>query len=89
MYIMGSTSRVTSQGQISVPAEVRRALGIGPGSVLEWEARDGAFLVRRAGRFTSAEIHAELFGIPAKPSGKPVDVKAAIRSAVRRRHARR
>jgi len=28
-------SRVTAQGQSSVPAEVRRRLGIGPDSVLE------------------------------------------------------
>lgn len=26
-------SKVTAQGQISVPAEVRRKLGVGPGSV--------------------------------------------------------
>jgi AbrB family looped-hinge helix DNA binding protein len=30
-------SKVTAQGQISVPAEVRKKLGIGPGSILEWE----------------------------------------------------
>src|SRR5690349_5426920 len=30
-------SKITAQGQISVPAEVRRKLGLGPGSVLEWE----------------------------------------------------
>jgi AbrB family looped-hinge helix DNA binding protein len=29
-------SRVTAQGQISIPAEVRRRLGVGPGSVIEW-----------------------------------------------------
>jgi AbrB family looped-hinge helix DNA binding protein len=29
-------SKVTAQGQISVPAEVRKKLGIGPGSTLEW-----------------------------------------------------
>jgi bifunctional DNA-binding transcriptional regulator/antitoxin component of YhaV-PrlF toxin-antitoxin module len=28
------------QGQISVPVEIRRKLGVGPGSVLEWE-QDG------------------------------------------------
>jgi AbrB family looped-hinge helix DNA binding protein len=28
-------SKLTSQGQVSVPAEVRRKLDIGPGSVLE------------------------------------------------------
>ena len=40
-------SKVTAQGQISVPAEVRRQLGIGPGSVLVWEQREGAFVGRR------------------------------------------
>ena len=48
-------SRVTAQGQISVPADVRRKLGIGPGSVLEWDEDDGKIVVRRAGRFTSED----------------------------------
>ena len=30
-------SKVTAQGQISIPAEVRRKLGVGPGSILEWD----------------------------------------------------
>ena len=83
----GIQSKVTAQGQISVPAEVRRQLGVGPGSVLVWEWRDGEFVVRRAGKSTSAEIHEALFG--AKPTrGKAVDAKAGIRKYVRRRHAR-
>ena len=83
----GIQSKVTAQGQISVPAEVRRQLGVGPGSVLAWEWRDGEFVVRRAGKSTSAEIHAALFGAGAT-RGKPVDVKAGVRKYVRRRHAR-
>jgi AbrB family looped-hinge helix DNA binding protein len=80
-------SRVTAQGQISVPAEVRKKLGIGPGSVLEWHEHDGAVLVRRAGRFSSSDVHAALFPNGA-PGGKRVpDVKAAIRAAIRKRHA--
>ncbi|MBI1894910.1 MAG: AbrB/MazE/SpoVT family DNA-binding domain-containing protein [Acidobacteria bacterium] len=55
-------SRVTAQGQISVPAEVRRKLGIGPGSLLEWVEEGDHIIVRRAGRFTSDEIHRALFG---------------------------
>jgi len=42
-------SKVTAQGQISVPAEVRKKLGVGPGSVLEWHESDGGVVVRRAG----------------------------------------
>lgn len=83
----GIQSKVTAQGQISVPAEVRRQLGVGPGSVLVWEWRDGEFVVRRAGKSTSADIHRALFGAGA-PIRKDVDVKAGIRKFVRRRHAR-
>jgi len=39
-------SKVTAQGRISVPVEVRRKLGIGPGSVLEWEEEGDAVVVR-------------------------------------------
>jgi AbrB family looped-hinge helix DNA binding protein len=82
----GIQSKVTAQGQISVPAEVRRRLGVGPGSVLVWEWRDGEFVVRRAGKSTSADIHKALFGTRA-PGKKPVDVKSGIRKYIRRRHA--
>ena len=50
-------SKVTAQGQISVPMEVRRKLGIGPGSVLEWDEEGDAVVVRKAGRYTSEDIH--------------------------------
>jgi antitoxin PrlF len=79
-------SKVTAQGQISVPAEVRKKLGVGPGSVLEWHDQDGSVVVRKAGRFSSSDMHQALF-----PRGttklKPPDVKAAIRKYIRRRHA--
>ena len=81
-------SKVTAQGQISVPAEVRRQLGVGPGSVLVWEWRDGAFIVRRDGKCTSADIHAAVFGATRPERRKPNDVKTGVRSYIRRKHAR-
>ena len=82
-------SKVTAQGQISVPAEIRKRLGLGPGSVLEWEDRSGEVIVRKAGRHTSAEVHEALFGGGVKPKLEPkVNVKEAIRKHIRRRHAR-
>jgi AbrB family looped-hinge helix DNA binding protein len=80
-------SKLTAQGQISVPAEVRRRLGLVPGSVLEWDEQSGEIIVRKAGRHTSAEVHAALFGTES-PAAPPVDVKDAIRRHIRRRHAR-
>jgi antitoxin PrlF len=79
-------SKVTAQGQISVPAEVRKKLGIGPGSVLEWDELDNQVVVRRVGRYTSQDVHQGLF-----PEGTPkrsrADVETGIRAYVRRRHA--
>jgi len=80
-------SKVTAQGQISVPVEVRRKLGVGPGSVLEWDEQDDQVVVRRAGRYTSQDVHNALFPKKA-PKGKPADVKDAIRTYIRKRHAR-
>ncbi|MBS0439512.1 MAG: AbrB/MazE/SpoVT family DNA-binding domain-containing protein [Proteobacteria bacterium] len=79
-------SRITTQGQISVPAAVRKRLGIGPGSVLEWSVRNGEVSVRKASRYSSTEIHAALFDDAKPPRG--VDVKQAIRQRIRQRHAR-
>jgi AbrB family looped-hinge helix DNA binding protein len=80
-------SKVTAQGQISVPVEVRRKLGVGPGSVLEWDQQGDQVIVRRAGRYSSEEVHQALF--PEKSSGpRGADVKDAIRKYIRKRHAR-
>lgn len=83
-----SRSKVTAQGQISVPAEVRRKLGIGPGSVLEWEEDDGQIVVRRAGRFSSEDIHRAVFG-ERTPKARTLDeLKEGIRLYARKRYAR-
>lgn len=84
-------SRLTAQGQISVPAEIRKLLGIGPGSVLEWDLSEARITVRKAGKFSSKDAHAVLFpdGIPkAKGKSNPADTKDAIRKSIRGRHAR-
>ncbi len=81
-------SKVTAQGQISVPAEIRKKLGIGPGSVLEWEEHSGQVFVRKAGRYNSEEVHAALFGDAKAPAKKTSDVKAGIKQYMRKRHAR-
>ena len=81
-------SKLTAQGQISVPAEVRRKLGLGAGSVLEWDAEGGNIVVRRAGRYTSEDVHRALFA--ATPKRRTLkDLKEGIRKYVRGRHARR
>jgi AbrB family looped-hinge helix DNA binding protein len=82
-------SKVTAQGQISIPVAVRRKLGIVPGSTLEWDEDGDKIVVRRAGRYTSKDIHRALFpeGPPARRTLK--ELKEAIAQDIRERHARR
>jgi AbrB family looped-hinge helix DNA binding protein len=82
-------SKITAQGQISVPAEVRKKLGVGPGSILEWSESNDQVVVRRAGRHNSMDIHAVLFadGKPEKVTN--ASVKEGIRDHLRKKHARR
>jgi antitoxin PrlF len=81
-------SRVTAQGQVSVPASVRRKLGIGRGSVLEWQEEDDKVVIRRVGRFSSEDIHSMLFGKRAPRKRTVEDMKEGVRRYVRRRCAR-
>lgn len=69
-----------------MPAEIRKKLGVGPGSTIEWVEEDDKVVVRRAGGYTFDDIHKVLF--PDGPPEKPVDVKAAIAKYVRERYAR-
>ncbi len=83
-----ATSRITQQGQISIPAEVRRRLGLVPGSVIEWDAEGENIVVRRAGKFSSLDIHRAVFGEPPTPQTVE-DMDAAIAAHLKEKHARR
>ncbi len=80
-------SKLTAQGQISVPLNVRRKLGVGPGSMLEWKEEGDKIVVRRAGRFSSEDIHRALF--TRSPQSHSIEeLKEGIRRNIRKRHAR-
>lgn len=81
-------SKITAQGQISIPASVRKRLGVGPGAVLEWEDAGDRVVVRRAGKRTSMDLHTAAF-----PNGPPKkksldELKRGPAQYVKARHAR-
>jgi AbrB family looped-hinge helix DNA binding protein len=81
-------SKLTAQGQISVPSEVRKRLGLGPGSVLEWDEQGDQIVVRRAGRYNWDDVRKALF-----PNGSPQshtldELKDGRKAYIRRKHAR-
>lgn len=72
-----------------MPLEVRRKLGIGPGSILEWDEEGETVIVRRAGRYTSEDIHSALFPKGTTTRRTLDELREGIRRHVRKRHARR
>ena len=82
-------SKLTAQGQISVPAEVRRRLGVVPGSVLEWDEEDERIVVRRSGRYTSEDVHRAVFANRPPRRRTLHELKSGLRRRFRKRHAGR
>ena len=85
-------TKLTSQGQVSVPASVRNFLHLIPGSVLVWTQEGDRIVVERAKRHNTTEVHRALFSEdppstgPAKTLG---ELKQGIRQHALRRHAGR
>jgi len=71
-----------------VPIEVRRRLGVGPGSVLEWKEDGQNLIVQRVGKkYSWDDIHKMLF-----PDGPPKrrslrELKKARETYILERHA--
>ncbi len=81
-------SKITAQGQISIPAKVRNKLGLAPGSVLEWYEQGREVFVRRASKYTSKDIHQAIF--TATPQAKSAaDMHKGIQDRMRRKYERR
>jgi AbrB family looped-hinge helix DNA binding protein len=82
-------SRLTAQGQVSVPAAVRRRLDLQPGSVLEWDAEGDRVVIRRAGQHSLEEIHSVLFPGGAPKARTLQELKDGLLRHGKERHARR
>ena len=78
-------SKLTAQGQISVPTSIRRKLGVGPGSIIEWDEAGGNVVVRRSARYSSDEIHRALFATT-PPTRTLAKIKEGIHRAMKQRH---
>lgn len=53
---------VGEKGQVTIPKHLRDELGIGPGSDVAFELRDGALILRKAGTGRGRAIAASLRG---------------------------
>ena len=80
-------SRLSPQGQISVPAEIRRKLGLAPGSVIERNEEAGKIVVRRAATVALEDIHKALFETgPLSPAATVEEMDESIQDYMRKEH---
>lgn len=88
--MLQSQSKLTSQGQVSVPAAIRQALALTPGSTLVWMHEGGQVTVKRAARHSTADIHAALFDNQAEQVVRKTlaQLKQGISQHIQSRHAR-
>ena len=87
-------TKLSSQGQVSVPAAVRSFLHLMPGSVLVWSQEGDRIVVERAKRHSTNEVHQALFAgalpdSPISPAKTLTELKQGIRQRMQRRHAGR
>ena len=90
-YMKKIQTKLTSQGQVSVPAAVRSFLNLKPGSTLVWSQDGDRIVVERATRHTTAEVHQALFasGPPAGVSAKSLtELKQGLKQSIRQRRPR-
>jgi AbrB family looped-hinge helix DNA binding protein len=80
-------SKLNAQGRATIPAEIRRELGIRPGLVLEWHIEGDAVVLRKP-RYTSEDIHRALF--PKRPRAHSLEeLKEGIADYIQEKHGRR
>lgn len=74
---------VTSKGQVTIPAEVRRRLGIEPGDKVSFQVEDGTVRLERV-KWTVDEMYGSI-----EPLERPEDWEARIEAAREEHLARR
>jgi antitoxin PrlF len=88
--MLKAQTKLTSQGQVSVPAAVRHALGLTPGAMIEWTQEGESVSVKRAVRSSTSDVHEALFSGDAlrQPAKTLAELKQGIRQRMQQRHAR-
>ena len=82
-------SRITAQGQVSIPVAVMRRFGLAPGDFIDWDGFNGQLLVRKAGKSSLGDV-ATALGLQEGVLHKTgPELLEGVKERMRRRHAGR
>lgn len=79
-------SRITAQGQVSIPVAVMRLFGLAPGEVIDWEDREGHLVIQKAGQFSLEDVQKAL-RIPPNVHKSKQEMRDGIKARMRAKHA--
>ena len=80
-------SKITAQGQVSIPTAVMRRFGLAPGETIEWDEQGGNLVVHKTGRFTLEDVQNAL---RIQPGVHKTDeeIREGVKARARAKHAR-
>jgi bifunctional DNA-binding transcriptional regulator/antitoxin component of YhaV-PrlF toxin-antitoxin module len=81
-------SKITAQGQVSIPVSVMRQFGLAPGEVINWETLEGHLVIEKASQYSLADVQQALQIQKGAPKTDE-ELREGIKSRVRAKHAGR
>ena len=81
-------SRITSQGQVSIPVGILRQFGLAPGDVISWDTRDGYLIIEKAGQYGLEDVR-KCLKLPKGVHKTDEEIREGVRQRMRAKHVGR
>lgn len=81
-------SKITAQGQVSIPVSVMRLFGLAPGEVISWDSLDGRLVIEKSGQYSLDDIQKAL-KLPKGIRKTDEEIRSGIKAGMRAKHAGR
>ena len=80
-------SKITAQGQVSIPVAVMRQFGLVPGEIITWDVLEGRLVIQRAGQYSLEDVQQAL-QIPPGARKSDEQIREGLKARIRAKHAR-
>ncbi len=81
-------SRITSQGQVSIPVSILRQFGLAPGEAITWNIRNGCLVIEKAGQYGLEDVRESLH-LPKGVHKTDEEIREGIKNRMRAKHVGR
>ena len=78
-------SRITAQGQVTIPVSIMRLFGLAPGEVIEWNEQEGNLVVQKAGQFSLEDVQKAL-RLPPGIHKTDSEIREGMKARVKAKH---